>query len=220
MYSNLDTAYNDNSDDLDRMARQLNKKKEEIFKNEENLFEKEQEKWAKQINYYMDEKNYNKIDSIDGKKFNNNDDLSLDSLDLINSVNNKSLDDDISLSSISIDSPTIDSYIMSIKKNKNNKSVKKIINNISTEKCSQESDDIFEHLRTCNECKIKLLENIKNNHNKENKEDKYNEIIKKKQSLFNYFSTIENKEIITIIFLGMIIIIIIDFIMKPMKRKI
>ena len=69
------------------------------------------------------------------------------------------------------------------------------------------------------------LENIKNNHNNykiesDDKKDDYNEIIKKNQSLFSYFSTIENKEIITIIILGMIIIVIIDFIMKPMKRKI
>ena len=70
MYSNLDTAYNDNSDDLDRMARQLNKKKDEIINNEENFFEKEQEKWAKQINYFMDDKNYNKINSVDGKELN------------------------------------------------------------------------------------------------------------------------------------------------------
>ena len=210
MYSNLDTAYNDNSDDLDRMARQLNKKKEDIINNEENFFEKEQEKWAKQINYFMDDKNYNKINSVDGKelnKENNKDDYSID------------FSDDMS---ISIDSPTIDSYITTIKKNKNNKTVKKIIDNISTEKCSQESDDIFVHIRNCKECKIKLLENIKNNHknNDYKEEDKYSEIIKKNQSLFSYFSTIENKEIMTIIFLGMIIIIIIDFIMKPMKKKI
>ena len=31
--------YNDNSDDLDRMARALNKKKDDIINNEENLYD-------------------------------------------------------------------------------------------------------------------------------------------------------------------------------------
>ena len=213
MYSNLDTAYNDNSDDLDRMARQLNKKKEDIINNEENFFEKEQEKWAKQINYFMDDKNYNKINSVDGKelnKENNKDDYSID------------FSDDMS---ISIDSPTIDSYIDSIKSD-NTKPIHKIITEINSEDCSKDSDDIYDHIKKCKECKLKLLKYITTSHTTKKslsnvlKTNYYEDIYKKRKSLFNYFGEIENKEIVVIIMLGIFIIIILDFMMKGIKNKI
>lgn len=40
MYSTLDVAYNDNTADLDKMARELNNKKNNLFKSVHDDFEK------------------------------------------------------------------------------------------------------------------------------------------------------------------------------------
>ena len=69
--------------------------------------------------------------------------------------------------------------------------------------------------------KLKLLKHISVNHNKiKPKTDYYEDIYKKRKSLFNYFGEIENKEIVVIIMLGIFIIIILDFMMKGIKNKI
>ena len=69
--------------------------------------------------------------------------------------------------------------------------------------------------------KLKLLKHISVNHNKiKPKTDYYEDIYKKRKSLFNYFGEIENKEIVVIIMLGIFIIILLDFMMKGIKNKI
>jgi len=247
MYTNLENAYNDNSDELDKMAKKINKKKESLIRNEENEFDRVEKKWKNDINYFTDENNYSVLSSIDNNLNNYNENYK--------SYNNnlKDIKDitDNSLDSISIDSPTINSFIDSIKdttidsitnkkrkyshhsNNNNILPIHKFISNISNEECSKDSNDIFSHIKSCRDCKKKLIKYISSNHNK----DKYDNIdemfeqfesinknsiednLRDKQSLFSYFGTIENKEVMTIILLGIIIIVIIDFIMKPLNAK-
>ena len=241
MYTNLENAYNDNSDELDKMAKKINKKKESLIINEENEFDRVEKKWKNDINYFTDENNYSMISSIDNNLNNYN-----------QSYNNLKAITDNSLDSISIDSPTIDSFIDSIKdttndttKNKKRKfshpsnnnilPINKFISNISNEECSKDSNDIFLHIKSCRDCKKKLIKYISSNHNKnknehiDNNDEMFEQFenvnknsiednLRDTQSLFSYFGTIETKEVMTIILLGIIIIVIIDFIMKPLKK--
>ena len=201
MYTNLETAYNDNTQDLDKMAKELNKKKDNLFVSQENEFDRVEKKWKKDITSYNNYMNYKDPETNEQyATFNNLEDISIDS--------------------ISIDSPTIDSYIDSIKSDKT-KPIHKIITEINSEDCSKDSDDIYDHIKKCKECKLKLLKHISVNHNKiKPKTDYYEDIYKKRKSLFNYFGEIENKEIVVIIMLGIFIIIILDFMMKGIKNKI
>ena len=206
MYTSLENAYNDNTSDLDKMAKALNKKKDNFFRSQDGEFDRVEKKWNTDIYAYN---NYNI-----NNKFNNN-------------------SDDYSLDSISIDSPTIDSYIETIKSEKHKTSpMHKIIEELNNEDCSKDNEDIYEHIKTCKECKIKLLKYITNNHknrnrnrnsnsNKinENNKDYYEDIYRKRKSLFNYFGEIENKEIIVIVMLGIFMIILLDFMMKGVKNK-
>ena len=201
MYTNLETAYNDNTQDLDKMAKELNKKKDNLFVSQENEFDRVEKKWKKDITSYNNYMNYKDPETNEQyATFNNLEDISIDS--------------------ISIDSPTIDSYIDSIKSDKT-KPIHKVITEINSEDCSKDSDDIYDHIKKCKECKLKLLKYITVNHNKiKPKQDYYEDIYKKRKSLFNYFGEIENKEIVVIIMLGIFIIIILDFMMKGIKNKI
>ena len=213
MYSNLETAYNDNTSELDKMAKAINKKKDNLFISEEGEFDRVSKKWNKDINAYNNFINY--------KNLSNNNDKLLNNYNQENNNNYMNLDD-ISIDSISVDSPTLDSYIDSIKSNtpKSN-SMNKIIENLNSEECSKDSEDIYEHIKACKECKLKLLKYININHKKSTniKRDYYEDIYKKRKSLFNYFGEIENKEIFIIFLLGIFMIIILDFMMKGVKNK-
>ena len=47
MYTNLETAYNDNTQDLDKMAKELNKKKDNLFVSQETEFDRVEKKMEK-----------------------------------------------------------------------------------------------------------------------------------------------------------------------------
>jgi hypothetical protein len=241
MYTTLENAYKDNTSELDKMAKALNKKKDNLFKSEEGEFDRVEKKWKQDIiaynnhqkykdnYYYNDNNNYTNInnENINNENINNeninNENINNENINNENNnFENMSLED-ISIDSISLDSPTIDSYIESIKSDTTKSSpMHKMISNLNNEECSKDSEDIYDHIKTCKECKLKLLKYISTSHTniKKNKRDYYEDIYKKRKSLFNYFGEIENKEIIVIIFLGIFIIIILDFIMKGVKNKV
>ena len=79
MYTTLDIAYNDNSSELDKMAREINNKKTNLFKSVHNDFQNKQKKWENDIveynnsyknpyGYFNLNPNSDKIDKIYKKK--------------------------------------------------------------------------------------------------------------------------------------------------------
>jgi hypothetical protein len=231
MYSTLETAYNDNTSELDKMAKAINKKKDNLFKSEEGEFDRVSKKWSKDIKSYNNYINYkdspdninNNLNNLDHLASSKEDYASYNNINYNGESNNNYTNlDDISIDSISVDSPTLDSYIESIKSDKTkSKSMHKIIEDLNSEDCSKDSEDIYEHIKKCKECKMKLLKYITSKHHnmKNKKTDYYEDIYKKRKSLFNYFGEIENKEIFIIILLGIFMIIILDFMMKGVKNK-
>lgn len=118
-----------------------------------------------------------------------------------------------------IDSESLDSYLDSMShdfnytiKNNNNKKNKnnfaKLVESLHYDECSRDSDNIFDHIKNCENCKSKLLKFINN------KED--NEIIEFGKSMFAK-SQIGAKEIITIIMLGLFVIFILDIIVRTKR---
>jgi hypothetical protein len=207
MYSTLDVAYNDNTQELDKMARDLNNKKNNLFKSVYNDFETKQKKWENDIIEYNN--SYKKIyeNSQSDLESNLDSNYNLDS-DKNNSDKNNS---DISIDSISIDSPSLDTYIDTIKVKKDKKKpINNFIRNLNHSKKHLNDDDIFSHVKYCFECRDQLLKYMKKHDNIE--EDIKN--IKNKESIFSYFGTIQTKEIFLIIILGIILIIFLDFLMK------
>jgi len=187
MYSDLDNAFNNNTEDIDKMAREIHMKKTNLFNTVYNDYNNQKFKWDQDI------KEYNS-----GKIHPNNLKMNLD--DTI---------DSISIDSISIDSPELDSIIDSvsmISKKDNYNSISKYINN--TDKCKKikKGEDIFLHIKNCYDCRNKLIKHLKNN-NKVNKEKNKSTIEQIKD---------EYSEIFIIIIIGIIVIFILDFLMKSL----
>ena len=107
-----------------------------------------------------------------------------------------------------MDSISIDSYIDDIKQDKktNNNKLSDIIRNLDYDICSKNDDNIYDHVKKCNNCKNKLLHflNDKSEIIEEKKHKKYKKYIDK------YVKNLNIKEIIIIILLGVFIIIIMD----------
>ena len=122
MYSTLDVAYNDNTEILDKMARDLNNKKKNLFKSVEMNFNDKQQKWENDIIEYNNSyKNpYGSFTSHPNNNKNENESKSDD-----NNYDNNYEDDEFSeiksIDSISIESPSLDSYIDTVKKLPNKK---------------------------------------------------------------------------------------------------
>ena len=237
MYSTLDMAYNDNSEDLDKMARELNNKKNNLFKSVHDDFEKKQSKWENDIIEYnnsyknpygyfnshpkSDSSKSISIDSnsIDNNYNNNHENNNENNYDENNNDENDDYDYDYDYDSISIDSPSLDSYIDTIKekeKEKGGKYKKKPIHNfiksLSHNKKKSNEEDIFSHIKYCFECREQLLRYMKNHEKIDSKSNIISD--KNNESLFSYFGTIQIKEIFLIIILGIILIIFLDFLMK------
>jgi hypothetical protein len=254
MYTSLDIAYNDNSTELDKMAREINNKKSNLFKTVYNDFENKQQKWENDIieynnsyktpygyfNSHPDSDNSDKSNNSKKSDKSNNSNSSNNSYNSIysynsNSSNNSYVDSSIdsdydfqsNIDSISIDSPSLDSYIENIKeKPHTKKSIHDFIKNLKHNKKDQynnnkhnhnlnnNNDDIFTHIKYCFECREQLLKYMKK-HN--NEEKTFNN--KNTESLFNYFGTIQLKEIILIIVLGIILMVILDFLMRTVQYQ-
>jgi len=201
MYSDLDNAFNNNTEDIDKMAREIHMKKTNLFNTVYNDYNNQKFKWDQDI------KEYNS-----GKIHPNNLKMNLD--DTIDSI---SIDSpDLDLDSISIDSPELDSIIDSvsmISKKDNYNSISKYINN--TDKCKKikKGEDIFLHIKNCYDCRNKLIKHLKNN-NKLNKE-KNGVNMKINKSTIEQIKD-EYSEIFIIIIIGIIVIFILDFLMKSL----
>lgn len=211
MYSTLDVAYNDNTADLDKMARELNNKKNNLFKSVHDDFEKKQRQWENDIIEYNNSyKNpYGYFNSHPKSENSESISVSIDSDEsYTNPIN--------SFDSISIDSPSLDSYIDTIKEKKEKKKpIHNFLKTLSHNKKKSNDEDIFSHIKYCFECREQLLKYMKNHENLDNNsESNLNKNIKNSESLFSYFGTIQIKEIFLIIILGIVLIIFLDFLMK------
>jgi hypothetical protein len=172
MYTSIDIAYNDNSSDLDKMARELNNKKDNLFKSVEKDYIKKQKKWENDIveynnSYKNPHGHYNKHPESETSDANNtelNSDLNTDFYSKFNDID-----------SISIESPSLDSYIESVKKYPNKKnSVHSFIKKLDQENCSKDDNDIFTHVKYCYDCREKLLKYMKKESKHKNNKNTYN----------------------------------------------
>lgn len=191
MYSDLDNAFNNNIEDIDKMARDIHKTKNNLFNSVYDDYNKQKFKWDQDIKEYNSGKihpNNLKLDVTDS--------ISIDSIDSFNETN---------FDSISIDSPELDSIIDSGKFKQN--SISKYVNN-SNNKCKniKKDEDIFLHIKNCYNCRNKLIKHLKINNNTKNNKTIYEEIKN------NY------SEICIIIIIGIIIIFILDFLMKSLVQ--
>ncbi len=170
MYSTLDVAYNDNTEILDKMARDLNNKKKTLFKSVEKDFNNKQQKWENDIIEYNNSYK-NPYDSFTSHPNNNNNNINNESDDYNNYNDDDEFSEIQSIDSISIESPSLDSYIDTVKKLPNKKkSVHKFIQDLENTECSKDDEDVFTHIKYCYDCKEKLLKYMKNTHkNKNNK---------------------------------------------------
>ena len=205
MYSDLDNAFNDNTKDIDKMAREIHMKKTNLFNSVYNDYSNQKLKWDQDIKEYTsgtihpNNLKSNIVDTIDS--------ISIDSPDL------DSLD---SIDSISIDSPELDSIIDSGKfTHQRNNPISKYINN-NTDKCKKikKGEDIFLHIKNCYDCRNKLIKYLKNNNKVNNGINKANKYINNK-STYEQIKD-EYSEIFIIIIIGIVIIFILDFLMKSL----
>ena len=114
------------------------------------------------------------------------------------------------------DDKSIDTYL-SNKENKKNVKFNKIVESINYDDCSKDDDNIFIHVKKCNNCKNKLLKFLNNSSDTENK-CKYSKIFdinNKKDYLRNDSKREFNvKEIVIFIMIGIFIIIMLDILLR------
>jgi hypothetical protein len=170
-------------------------------------------------------------DTIDTHKSNITDysvsDISLNSSESdFMSKDNKYFSDTNSIDSF-FDTKSIDTYLNNNNNNNNNKkNVKfnKIVESINYDDCSRDDNNIFEHIKKCNNCKNKLLKFLNNTSDNENK-CKYSKIfdyninksLTKKDYNINKSLTKKDyniKEIIIFILTGIFIIIMLDILLR------
>ena len=237
------------SDNLDKLAREINNKKTSMVKKVSEDYDKQQRLWKKNIDNVLNNQKFsflhmnknnptnhdnyytlnNKEDtnSFDNKslysfstyqssnikknnEFNSNDSNFSDSFLNSESFNSKSFDSE------SIDSKSIDLYLDNAANNKGNKKGDKlfsnIIHSINYDECSKNGDNIFDHIKKCNNCKNKLIKYLNlgittNDMSNNIKNDTKNDIFDMK---FSKSQKITIKEIVIIVILGIFIIIILD----------
>lgn len=200
MYSDLDNAFNNNTEDIDKMAREIHMKKTNLFNSVYNDYSNQKLKWDQDIKEYTSgtiHPNNLKSDLID----------SIDSI----SIDSPELESIESIDSISIDSPELDSIIDSGKFTYNrNNPISKYIKN--TDKCKKikKGEDIFVHIKNCYDCRNKLIKYLKNNNKINSHTNKVNN-----KSVYEQIKD-EYSEIFIIIIIGIIIIFILDFLMKSL----
>lgn len=141
----FNTAFNDNTEDIDKMARDIHNKKTTMFNSVYDDYNKQKLKWDQDIKEY----NSGKIHP-----------------------NNLSLTDSISIDSISIDSPELDSIIDSGKFKQN--SISNYVKKNNRCKHMKKDEDIFFHIKNCFDCRNKLIKHLKND-NIDEREDRQRE---------------------------------------------
>ena len=161
MYSDLDNAFNDNTEEIDKMARDIHVKKTNLFNSVYNDYNNQKLKWDQDI------KEYNS-----GKIHPNN--LKLDTIES---------HDSISIDSISIDSPELDSIIDSGKFIQN--PISKYVKNNGKCKNMKKGDDIFLHIKNCFDCRDKLIKHLKNNNKSTNNNNNNKSIFKEIKDVYS-----------------------------------
>jgi hypothetical protein len=160
MYSDLDNAFNDNTKELDKMAKDINRKKINLYNSVYDDFNKQKLKWDQDIIEYNSGKmhpNNLKLDTIDS--------ISIDTLESLKSLESTNFD------SISIDSPELDSIIDSGKFKQN-----PITQYANNNRCiyMKKDEDVFLHIKNCYDCRNKLIINLKNSTKTKKIKDKDN----------------------------------------------
>ncbi len=221
------------SDNLDKLAREINNKKTSMVKKVSEDYDKQQKLWKKNIDNVLNNEKFsflhmNKNNATNHDNYytlhnpeisNNNFDNNFDNQSLYsfstyqssNTINSKSKDSNFS-DSFLIDSESIDSELIDSKsldmyldkaKNKKDTNFSNIIHSINYDECSRNDDNIFDHIKKCSNCKDKLIKYLNIGIIDDTKNDIFDMKLSKTQKM-----TI--KEIIIIIFLGIFIIIILD----------
>lgn len=197
MYTDLNIAFNDNTYEIDKMARDMHVKKTNLLNSVHDDYNKQQMKWDNDI------KEYNT-----GKMHHNN--LFLDS---------KNVDNFDNFDSISIDSPELDSIIDSGKFKQN--PISKYVNNNNKCKKMKKDEDIFLHIKNCFDCREKLIKFLRSNNRNNNRNNNPKHKSKYNIDGVNDVNDVNGVkydkiygELIIIAVIGIIIIIILDFLMK------
>jgi hypothetical protein len=243
---------NDETDKLDKLAREINNKKTSLCKKVTEDFNKKELDWKNGIDSVINSQNFSYLPM--NKNFNkgvNNytDDLSLNFSESESSYSNSNdsnfsdfasrdnkyfkNNDNSSIDSIFIDSESIDTYLKN-PKNKKNVKFNKLVESIDYDECSKDDNNIFEHIKKCNNCKNKLLKFLNNsnnfednnfennnnicNFNNNNKNNNKNKNINNdNNSIFNNLKNYNNiniKEIVILIMIGIFIIIMLDLLLR------
>lgn len=211
-YSNFE------SDNLDKLAREINNKKTSLVKKVAEDFDIQQKSWKNNINTILNNEKYsflpmnkNNVTNFDNyyesDNYDNNDNKSSYSFSTYQSSNSNDskFSDSFLIDSEFIDSKSVDLYLDNAK-NKNDKTFTNIVNSINYDECSRNDDNIFDHIKKCNNCKSKLLKYLNIGDTSNNSDEKNNFFDIK----FNKLQKISIKEIVIIIMLGIFIIIILD----------
>jgi hypothetical protein len=222
------------SDNLDKLAREINNKKTSMVKKVSENYDKEQKLWKNNIDNVLNNQkfsflhmnknnptnhdNYYNFDNFDNRdNLDNSDNNSLYSFSTYqsskkNNTNNSIFSKDSKFSdSYLIDSESIDLYLDKAKNknDKNDKNFSNIIHSINYDECSRNDDNIFDHIKKCSNCKNKLIKylNIGISDDNNKNDNNKNDIFDMKLSKSQKMTI---KEIIIIVILGIFIIIILD----------
>jgi len=230
-FDNFDNFSNNESEDLDKLARQINNKKTSLVKKVTDDYNIQQNKWKNGIDNLTNNNKYsflpmnkNNVTNYDNKYQTNN---KLIYQDFEDSSDNFSVDNSL-FSSDLIDSESIDLYLNKAKDCKKNNltNFKNIVNSISYDECSKDDNNIFDHIKKCQNCKNKLIKylNITINNETHNKinNDTNNDTNNNEKKLFNFklnkLEQLSIKEIIVIIMIGIFIIIVLDLLFGIKKK--
>jgi hypothetical protein len=237
-YSNFE------SDNLDKLAREINNKKTSMVKKVSEDYDNQQKLWKKNIDNVLNNQKFSFLHMNKNNPTNHDNYYTLNNQDDSNNFDNKSLysfstyqssnntnntnntnnlnsndsifSDSFLIDSESIDSKSIDMYLDNVANKKGDKKSDKlfsnIIHSINYDECSRNDDNIFDHIKKCNNCKNKLIKYLNlgissNNINNNTTNDIFDIKFSKSQKM-----TI--KEIIIIVILGIFIIIILDMLIR------
>ncbi len=263
---NFNNRLNEETDQLDKLAREINNKKTSLCKQVANDYNKDETLWKNSIDDVINSQkfsflNFNKNNNsnnsnsnlVNTNKVNNfTDDFSVYTTNTYNNTDNntdksfnfsmssdlqsydsnftdKSIDSFGSGGSSFIDSETIDSYLKSAK-NKKNVKFNKIVQSIDYDECSKNGENIFDHIKTCINCKNKLLKYINGTNsnpidlanNQVNLANNQVNLANNQVNLDNnnsILNTINSKEIIIMVMIGVFIMIMLDLILRKKNNN-
>jgi hypothetical protein len=233
-YCNINNAYNNSNDDLDKLARSINNQKKSLIGAAQQRFTADESNWKNGISgmlsnpefsYFSAQGNYSQMNP----EFNHGniiDNVKKDAVSSEESLVSSRFSDTDSIYNMSLDSKTLDTYLDLAKndKHKNKKnSLHELVKVMHREKCDSNSDEsTFDHVKHCKKCKDKLIYMIKNIRNEKCNEIEIPDVPHKKRthrSIFNSFSTLQTKEILVIVLIGVFIVVLLDIFMRSSRRQ-